>query len=249
MPSLPRRLPWPRREQDSASQAVAAGPGPRTLPVQSSRAMGCRCPGRPVKTLVYVHDPMCSWCWGFDPVLRKLLSSLPGGVSVRRLLGGLAPDSDEPMPREMREYIEGQWRSIQQRIPGTPFDFGFWTRCQPRRSTYPACRAVIAARQQGPGNDERMTHAIQRAYYLEARNPSDTSTLLDLAAELGLDEPQFECDLESGSTDRQLQEEIEESRALGIRGFPGLALLDGDTHVQVAVDYTDHRPMLEVIIR
>jgi hypothetical protein len=51
-----------------------------------------------VTTLVYVHDPMCSWCWGFDPVLRELVSSLPEGVAVRRLLGGLAPDSDEPMP-------------------------------------------------------------------------------------------------------------------------------------------------------
>jgi putative protein-disulfide isomerase len=190
---------------------------------------------------------MCSWCWGFDPVLRGLLSSLPGGVSVRRLLGGLAPDSDEPMPRKMREYIQGQWRSIQQRIPGTRFDFGFWTRCQPRRSTYPACRAVIAARQQGLGNDERMTHAIQTAYYLEARNPSETSTLLELAADLGLEEQQFERDLESVTTDRRLNDEIEESRALGIRAFPSLLLLDGDTRVRVPVDYADHQPMLDVI--
>ena len=32
-----------------------------------------------------------------------------------------------------------------------------------------------------------MIEAIQRAYYLEARNPSDRSTLLDLADNLGLD--------------------------------------------------------------
>ena len=30
-----------------------------------------------------------------------------------------------------------------------------------------------------------MIHAIQRAYYLEARNPSDTQTLIELAGEIG----------------------------------------------------------------
>jgi len=32
-----------------------------------------------------------------------------------------------------------------------------------------------------------MTARIQQAYYLEARNPSDNDTLVDLAADIGLD--------------------------------------------------------------
>lgn len=207
---------------------------------------------RPVTTLVYVHDPMCSWCWGFDPVRRRLFESLPDTVTVRRLLGGLAPDSDEPMPPEMRDYIQGQWRSIQQRIPGTRFDFAFWTRCAPRRSTWPACRAVIAARQQGDGFDDRMTTAIQRAYYAEARNPSDASTLLELATELGLDGRRFRDDLGAAATDRQLRDEIAEARALGIQGFPSLVLTGDGRHansVAVPLDYIDHGPMLEFIDR
>ncbi|MDH5427723.1 MAG: DsbA family protein, partial [Nitrospirota bacterium] len=23
-------------------------------------------------TLIYVADPMCSWCWGFSPVLEEI---------------------------------------------------------------------------------------------------------------------------------------------------------------------------------
>ena len=200
-------------------------------------------------TLVYVHDPMCSWCWGFDPVRRKLEAELSRDLELRRLLGGLAPDSDEPMTAEMRDYIQGQWRSIEQRIPGTRFDFGFWERCKPRRSTWPACRAVIAARQQGTGNDERMTQAIQRAYYTEARNPSDDSTLFELAAALGLDERRFSHDLASAATRRQLEGEIRESRSLGVRGFPSVVLVDGESAMSVPVSYTDHRPMLDLIDR
>lgn len=208
--------------------------------------------GRTVPTmisLIYAHDPMCSWCWGFDPVRRELLASLPAGMAVRRLLGGLAPDSDEPMPPEMREYIRGQWRSIQQRIPGTRFDFGFWERCLPRRSTYPACRAVIAARRQGEKHDEEMTRAVQQAYYTEARNPSDISTLIELAAEIDLDQRAFRADLASEETDRQLAREIAECRSLGIEGFPSLLLIDGRSRQLLPIDYNDPQPMLRLIFR
>lgn len=199
-----------------------------------------------MKTLLYVHDPMCSWCWGFDPVLKRLLASLPEAFAVRRLLGGLAPDSDAAMPQEMRDYVQGQWRQVQQRIPGTVFNYDFWTRCRPRRSTYPACRAVISARRQGAENDERMTRAIQRAYYTQARNPSDEQTLLELAGEIGLDVARFAGDLASDETDSLLKREIEQARSLGVAGFPSLLLLDRDVRVPVPVNYTDHRPMLEM---
>jgi putative protein-disulfide isomerase len=44
----------------------------------------------------------------------------------------------------------------------------------------PILRAVIAAREQGIDYNEAMISRIQQAYYLEARNPSDNSTLIEL---------------------------------------------------------------------
>ena len=197
--------------------------------------------------LYYVHDPMCSWCWGFSPVLSALLQKLPDDIKVRRLLGGLAADSDQPMPLEMRTTIEATWRRIQQRIPGTPFNFDFWTQCTPRRSTWPACRAVIAARQQGDAHDERMTRAIQLAYYTQARNPSDTTTLIQLSQELGLDSRAFAGALASESVQQQLLAEIELSRQLHATSFPSLVLKTAGSVWPVAIDYNDSAPMLEMI--
>ena len=57
-------------------------------------------------TLLYVHDPMCSWCWGFARAYDELIERLPNGVPVVRILGGLAPDSDEPMPEDMKNYLK-----------------------------------------------------------------------------------------------------------------------------------------------
>ncbi len=197
--------------------------------------------------LVYVHDPMCSWCYAFEPLRRDLMAALDGRLPVRRLLGGLAPDSDAPMPEPMREKLEQTWQRIEQVVPGTRFNYDFWRHCAPRRSTYPSNRAVIAARRQDPACDIRMTARIQQAYYLEARNPSDDSTLTELAAELGLDSERFARDLVAEETRQAHEAEMMQARALDIFSFPSLALVHDGVPRHLALTYTELDFLLEQI--
>jgi putative protein-disulfide isomerase len=172
-------------------------------------------------TLYYVHDPMCSWCWAYRPVLLQLREHLSADIRWQNVLGGLAPDSDQAMPEETRRMVQGHWQKIQSSL-GTEFNFDFWTKCQPRRDTYKACRAVIAADRQQAG--EAMTEAIQKAYYLRAMNPSEPETLANLASELGLDRPGFEEDMVSAQTEAELQRHFSLRRRLNVWSFPSLVL-------------------------
>jgi putative protein-disulfide isomerase len=190
---------------------------------------------------------MCSWCWAFRPSLNALLTELPKQIDVIRLLGGLAADSDESMPEEIRAYVQANWQRIEEQVPETKFNYDFWKQCQPRRSTYPACRAVIAARQQGKEFDPAMTLAIQQAYYLQARNPSDLSTLTKLAVEIGLDKEKFEADINSTETNETLQQEIKQSRKLGLNSFPSFLLDTGNKQIRIEPDYLNMGVMLEKI--
>ena len=195
-------------------------------------------------TLYYIHDPMCSWCWGFRRGWDALRAALPASVDVVNVVGGLAPDSDEPMPAEQREAIAGYWARIADEL-GAEFNFEFWQKCEPRRSTYPACRAVIAAALQGV--EEEMIDAIQRAYYLRAMNPSDNSTLIELAAELGLDLERFSQDLVSARVQGELEHNFALRRELNVYSFPSLVLkLDNDIF-PVPLDYHSIEPALEFV--
>jgi len=199
-------------------------------------------------TLYYVHDPMCSWCWGFRPALSTLIARLPSEMQIARLLGGLAPDSHAPMAAEMQEGLQQTWRRIQARIPGTAFNFDFWTVCSPRRSTYPACRAVIAARLQDADLGEAMTSAIQHAYYLEARNPSDRETLIALASAIGADPDRFARAIDTPETQAMLEAEMASARRMGADSFPALVLDPGDgSRWRIPVEYSDASAMLETI--
>ncbi len=199
------------------------------------------------RQLIYIHDPMCSWCWGFRQTFEQLCAALPQQMSVTRLLGGLAPDSDQPMPADMQMRLRQTWRRIQQRIPGTRFNFDFWQVCDPRRSTWPACRAVIAAREFDGALEMAMITAIQRAYYLEAKNPSDRDTLVSLAEHLGIDGIAFARRLDAPETHSTLADEIAQARRMGADGFPSLRLQMGDSLWPVPVNYTDSGAMLATI--
>ena len=198
--------------------------------------------------LFYFHDPMCSWCWGFAPTWSQLEGDLRNNLSnkleIKYVLGGLAPDSDELMPSELQETLRGYWYKIRDLL-GTEFNFNFWTQCRPRRSTYPACRAVIAASNQN--QEKAMIKALQEAYYLRALNPSDTETHLRLAEELCLDTKQFNHDLCSKETESRLKKDIQTYRELSSKGFPSLVLQVENNHYSIPVDYQRYSVMSEAI--
>ena len=184
---------------------------------------------------------MCSWCWGYRPVSDRLCAELPESVRLVKIVGGLAPDSDQPMPPELLEKLPQAWMRIQGML-GTEFNFDFWTKCKPRRSTYPACRAVLAAGKQDKYDE--MVDAIQRAYYLRAMNPSDLETLEALAKELGLDNGKFVSDIRSDEIEQALQQQVRLARSSPIDGFPSLVLARDGELTTVKRDYKDHRPTL-----
>ena len=184
---------------------------------------------------------MCSWCWAYRPVLLQLRDKLPVTVRWQNVLGGLAPDNDQPMPEETRQMVQGHWRKIQATV-GTEFNFDFWTHCQPRRDTYKACRAVIAAARQQA--EEAMIEAIQKAYYLRAMNPSEPETLAVLAAELGLDRALFIEDLNSEETEKELRRQLLLRAELYVRSFPSLVLEHRSRRILIKHEYHDHQVTL-----
>ena len=187
---------------------------------------------------------MCSWCWGFRSSWDNLQKALPPAINVVNVVGGLAPDSAEPMPLEQQKTIAGYWTEVSKRT-GAELNFDFWKNCKPRRSTYPACRAVLAARIQNA--EQAMIDAIQHAYYLRAMNPSDNSTLIKLASELALDVAQFSNDLVSVEIANELERNFLLRRNLNVRSFPSLVLAQGETHTPIDIDYKSYLPMLDAL--
>ena len=166
---------------------------------------------------------------------------------MQYVLGGLAADSQVPMPDEMQLFLQKTWHTIEKEIPDTHFNFDFWTQCQPRRSTYPACRAVIAAKKQDIASEKAIINEIQNAYYLNAKNPSNDDTLIEIANNLTLDSEIFKNDLNSEETKKILFQEINLSQQLGAQGFPSLVFKNKKGSKLLLIDYNNAEKILEQI--
>lgn len=198
-------------------------------------------------TLYYIYDPMCSWCYAFETSLALLQQQCPEALNIQLILGGLAEDTTTPMPIETQIMVQQAWRKIEKTVPNVQFNFDFWAKNKAYRSTYPACRAILAAAHQSSDCAEPMRHAIQTAYYQEAQNPSLADVLVACAKQIGLNEQTFHTDLHSFSTNIKLTEQRQFAQQLNVSSYPSLRLaLDGEVY-SIPVDYKKVDTTLQVI--
>ena len=195
-------------------------------------------------TLYHVHDPMCSWCYAFKPTLDELRKNLNDNIKIVHVVGGLAKHSNKDMPIQQQNTIQNIWYQIEEQV-GSKFNHDFWKNCKPRRSTYLSCQATMLARAEN--KEDEMIEAIQIAYYQEAKNPSDASTLIELAKKIGMDSKKFELDLKSEKIELDLQEELNLRRSLYVNSFPSLVLKYKKETYPINIKYNDYEFMLKQI--
>ena len=170
--------------------------------------------------LWYFADPMCSWCWGFSPVIETLRDDYRERMKIALVLGGLRHET-APMTAAQREDILHHWRAVQART-GQPFHFdgalpeGFVY------DTEPACRAVVTVGGIDPAQIFAMFKVIQTAFYAEGRDVTRPGVLTDLAAGLGVDGAAFLNAFESEAAHTRTQAHFRQARQAGVRGFPTL---------------------------
>lgn len=178
------------------------------------------------REFVYVGDPMCSWCWGFAPVLERLVSHYD--LPVRTVVGGLRPGSRaEQLDDEFREFLLHHWEQVEDKS-GQPFDPAVLDRDGWAYDTEPACRAVVTMRELAPQETLRWFARLQRAFYAEGVDVTDLAAIPPLLDGFDVDADAFTRLLHAEETLERTREDFAESRSYGVTGFPTLLFRDGD---------------------
>jgi putative protein-disulfide isomerase len=207
-------------------------------------------------SLVYVGDPMCSWCYGFGVPLQKLLQQLPD-VPLAVVLGGLRAYNKEVMPTALKNTLHHHWEEVTKRS-GKPFGTGQFDREGYIYDTEPACRAVVTIRTHAAEHTLAMYHAIQLAFYAQGRDITQTSVLADiwqtlkeewidskLTDDADFDQNAFIEAFESEGIKTQTRNDFAMVQQWGIRGFPALiAVVNGEAQL-VANGYMEADEMLQ----
>jgi putative protein-disulfide isomerase len=169
----------------------------------------------------YYTDPACSWSWGAEPLLRRLLWEFEGEIELVLVMGGLARRYGKGYRDEEGAIGSGSdcfadlmshWLNVAGET-GMPCDPRIWTK-NPIDSTYPACMAVEAASEQGWEAGLRYLRRLREGLICEGRKLDTPSALLAEAEPAGLDVARFEIALSSHAVVESFSADIEEVRRI-----------------------------------
>ena len=195
--------------------------------------------------LIYVGDPMCSWCWGFAPVLEHLDARFDLPLTV--VAGGLRPgDAAQEMDDRLKTYLDQEWRKIEE-VTGQPFDRTALDRDGWTYDTMTADTAVVTMRAHNPTETLRFFNRVQQAFYAEAVDVTDTGAYPALLEGFDIDVTTFVEALTSEEMKRLTWQDFVTAHRMGVTGFPTLLLRDSNAGHILTSGYAPYEPIEEVI--
>lgn len=197
----------------------------------------------------YVADPMCSWCWGFSPVVERLKQHYRDNIQFALILGGLRPYTQQPVTDESRREILQHWHEVH-RMTGQEFNFDEAMTGSFVYDTEPASRAVVVVGEMLSDRTFEYFKAVQQAFYVRHQDITQEPVLWELLRALlgeaaDSKEAEFKRRFESQEARQKTQAHFHKSRQLGVRGFPTLILQDEQHYYLLNSGY---RPYAELAL-
>jgi len=178
-------------------------------------------------TLDIISDPICPWCYIGKAKLDRALEGMPDHpFDIRWRPFRLNPEMP-PEGMDRRSYLEAKFggkekaKQVYDQIAeaaataGLEIDF---SRIDRTPSTVDAHRLIRWARTEGAQG--RVVDALFRAYFEDGLDISDRGVLLDIAEASELDRGVVATLLESDADRKEVVEEDEAAREIGVGGVP-----------------------------
>jgi putative protein-disulfide isomerase len=188
--------------------------------------------------VIYVGDPMCSWCWGLAPTLREFRKHcLAQDIPFRIVVGGLRPGGGQRWNQAFRDLLRHHWEDVGRRS-GQPFSYRLLARARFNYDTEPACRAIVAARPLLAGSDLEFFAAVQRRFYVDNEDPAGHAFYTDICLRFALDFAAFVARFASEAVREETLAEFRMSRLWGVRQFPSVLLRTGAQLAAITSGFT-----------
>lgn len=182
--------------------------------------------------LLYIHDPLCGWCYGLSPVINQIQAEFAGRIEVSVLCGGMIKGEDVEPISDTWEYLEQSIGEVEN-VTGVQFGAAFKALGQEgtyRYDSEPPSRAIAAFRHltQDPARTVAFAHAVQAALFRDGHDLNEPATYNALLAPFGVDVVAFQQRWATPEAARATQQEFAAVARIGIEGFPTAVLRLGE---------------------
>ena len=196
-----------------------------------------------MKELIFVLDPMCSWCWGLHPVIESLRKEHSDSYSFSLVMGGLRTTGQMEWDAQSKAYLKQNWDAVTQTTE-QPFNPMLLNKTKFDYNTYPSCKAVITVKELfGIATAFSYLADIQKAFYTKAK---DITSLEVLTHYVTQDKASFLEFYYSDRAELLMQHDFSKARSMGANAFPSIVKIDEDGHMVCVSGYRNLKEILKI---
>ena len=180
----------------------------------------------------YYTDVLCVWAWIAQPRLEELNRQWAGRVTIRHRYLDIFGDSHRKIAKQWGE-TDG-FEKFGAHVVKSAASFenlkvnpDIWTKVRPRSSLQAHLFLKAVALVTDEALVEPVALRIRQAFFSEARDINDYSTLIECAEAENIDEQLLKSALRDGSAIAALSDDQRSANALGMRGSPTWVLNEG----------------------
>lgn len=169
----------------------------------------------------YFTDPVCSHCWGFEPVLGRFKALYSPYLHVHTIMGGLL-GSWLGLPDDIALH----WRETG-KDSRMPIDGSLWVD-NPVRSSYPASRVFKVIQQNSDPMAVKFLRKARESLFVFNQNIGEDRVLIEIVNQLGMNGQEIVKESKLPQSQRLLDQDLDFTRNLGVRVFPTVCMVNRD---------------------
>lgn len=203
--------------------------------------------------IIYCYDAYCGWCYGFSPVIKKIVTEYKDIFDVEVLSGGMMT-GDQVVPIEkIAGFILKEYKTVEEYAGVKYGDDFLWHINNPDRSDWvlnsekPAI-ALCIAKEYSPERQLEFAADLQHALNFEGRDLDDDEAYRHLLDKYNIQPEAFYSKLASEEYKELAYYEFTLMKQLQVTGYPTAFIQTGETKfIMIARGYTPYEDVKQRI--
>ena len=191
---------------------------------------------RPNPKIIFVTDPMCSWCWGMADSIKEIHEKYKDKIELDLMLGGTNTDSTDLVGDYGKKFLLQLWREIYET---TGKEFGFKLPQSYVHNSLLPCLAIELLKVEDLDKAFDLLYELQSLFFLKGLNINDMSLLLEALLNHGVTREKFARELRQSKLEERVRFQFENSRSFGTTVLPNILFDDGKRYRLLLGGYAD----------
>jgi putative protein-disulfide isomerase len=182
--------------------------------------------------LHYFYDPLCSWCYGFSPVIKAFQEKYKSEMDFEIISGGMVKGESERPIGELAHFLKDAHKRIED-TSGVKFGPRFIDLMEEGTTVFSSIPGAVALSVFKSFDEEKaISYAsdIQYAIYYDGIDPNNEEAYAQLASKYEISVDEFLSRMGQDAYRKDAYDDFSVAQQFGIKGYPSTVLFAKDEY-------------------